>query len=1660
MGRYRVCAWALVPLMIAFASGAEAEESAASRTKLYEHVTQGALRTCTETGEIVDCPLKHTEVRAFISGFIARVRVIQTFTNHTKEKIEAVYVFPLPHNAAVDDMTMVVGSRRMVGEIRRRAEARHIYQQAISRGQTASLLEQERPNIFTQSVGNIRPRQEVRIEISYVTDLDYDLGTYEFHFPMVVGPRYIPGKPTSAKPDVQKELKGKVGEVAVPAPAKGQPSGTGWSPDTDRVPDASRITPPVLRPGVRNGHDVSLSVDLNAGVPIQDLRVPSHRAGITKRGPACATVILSPDDAIPNKDFILRYDVSGKRPELCVLTHSPVSADGFFMLMLQPKALDTESDVPRELVFLIDVSGSMRGEPTAEVRWALREFLERVKPTDTIQIVTFAGEAQKLFEKPLPATRENRAKAAAYSQSQEAGGGTEMLSGVREALNQPLDPGRVRIVVMLTDGFIGNEREIVSEVGLRCGDKIRFWTVGIGSAPNRYLIDGVARQGGGLSAVLQLKEDPGPVVGRIMRRVHRAQMTDVQIDWGNLIVAETYPVAIPELWAGRPIVLFGRYLEPGEGTVTLNGDCEGEPVSLSAAVHFPETNPENDVLSKVWARKRIADLFASMYTEDVPGLIEEIVRVALEFRLMSPYTSFVAVDESERGEMQTPARPPRRMTVPIPIPEGVRFDWIFTPVGAKSESAQSSASASKAVGDAVAGIDPKLPEAEVLKANLYTMHGRPAEAYAQFRKDGKAFVGSIQHVSPRTVHLIAERLIKEKRIREAINLCRHFQIQHAGDKQTPVPASELAKTQLLLGDAYFADERYEIARDEYATILTSWPDTREAIDAKFKVGETLLYQKIFAKAEEIFEDLEGSKDPEVATRAGFMLARLYLQTCDADKARAKLLATAGIPGLGETPDLLKYGLAIADAERREAQDALRLIGAYSGGSLRVRETRDGLRITCRDRLLAGSRTELPLRVRTASGQEGIAALTYSEAGAGLWAGEFHMPAWQRAHPQRPKRFANYVAKKLGPRFACDVALPAASSRQTTGNDPSVMYFEASKQLMNSDAAKATALFRQLSSEHPDSKWAKYARGRLTAPVFDRIAEMDDDDDDEPKQLSKACEHLGLSDEAVRERGKIPQRLLLKASQVIEKGDLRAARVPLQLACLHSLAAMSVDPFWKPHPLLTASQTLMSLDDRLAQEEAEKAPALARRLSLVIRNRPLPEALADLAKAGRVTIKLVEGSEGDARRLLLRDELKVTYLDLRGATVAEALNWLLEPYHLTWRPNKRGKVITVGTPRRLPGVSPWVYDVAKILFPLSTELGEAREARAEVTGRLIKKGVGGLLPVVRSMLDSEDQFGVEPGSATLMDLSQLMVLGTPEEHQKVLSLLDGLVRPGTDLAAVLPEKLGTEERGGLKWLQQVAPTRSAAYAIARKCAVRRAAQRRAISTLTRYAWRLPTAALAGEEDEEALLHCGAAWGDVTLSEIENARDLLALTCSAYTAQLSLLANPNGTATKTLAERAAGFLPELLQSAKKLRDRGAYGPMDRLAKLAQVYAILAGRAAGRAELPLDLDPDQLQMSGQGCASAYLGLTPEESMLLQTQSLGESIMKYFLSTMQEGTLQEDDVFVLKALAAKRCGGEVWQAFRRAKLELIKTHRPSESAILFINRLAGSKKTLRTEL
>lgn len=612
-------------------------------------ITQGSLRLVKD-GKTLELPLKHTDVDAKITGYIARVKVVQHYTNPYDKPIEAVYVFPLPENSAVDDMTMKIGDKIIKGVIKKREEAKQIYEQAKQQGKTASLLEQERPNIFTQSVANIMPGDDIYIEISYVQDLKYDHGTYEYQFPMVVGPRYIPGEQS------------------------GKNTGGGWSDNTDKVPDASRITPPVLKPEYRSGHDISLKLTVDAGVPIQNFTCPSHKIKELSKTESSVTVEIEQGDQIPNKDFIFRYDVAGKKPEYALLTHATAEGDGYFMLMIQPKAeFKIEEITPRDLIFVLDCSGSMSGEPIEKVKEAMRMTIENMHPKDYFQIIKFSNQPESFAEAPVPNTPENVKKALAYIDQIDGNGGTEMLLGVNKALGYPRNPERRRFVFFMSDGYVGNEAEIVAAVEQNRGDA-RVFSMGVGSSPNRFLISKIAEAGRGYAVYCRQDEDPKKAVTLFYERIAKPFLMDIEIDWGGLQVAEVFPSEVPDLFAGQPVIIHGRYTKSGQATIKIKGKIAGKPVVQEIPVVFPAVQNEHDVIATLWARTKIEKLMDDSYNQgETEDIVNAVTELALKYKIMSKYTSFVAVSEEVRnvgGKQET-------VQVPIPMPEGVSYEGVF-----------------------------------------------------------------------------------------------------------------------------------------------------------------------------------------------------------------------------------------------------------------------------------------------------------------------------------------------------------------------------------------------------------------------------------------------------------------------------------------------------------------------------------------------------------------------------------------------------------------------------------------------------------------------------------------------------------------------------------------------------------------------------------------------------------------------------------------------------------------------------------------------------------------------------------------------------------------------------------------------------------------------
>ena len=627
--------------------------------------TAGALQVIDKTGNASAlCPLKHTDVKASISGFLSRVTVTQQFENPSTEKIEAVYTFPLPQNAAVDDMTLTVGSRIVRGLIKRREEAQAIYEAARNAGKVAGLLDQERPNIFTQSVANIMPGERITVQISYVDVLRYADGAYEFTFPMVVGPRYIPGQP--------------IGKT-----------GGGWAPDTNKVPDASRITPPVAGSPetgpARAGHDISLEVLLEAGVTIEGLKSVLHEVTIDRPSAHSAAVRLRNQAEIPNRDFILRYSVAGAKIKDAVITHRG-EAGGFFTLVLQPPDRVNVQDVtPKELVFVLDSSGSMSGFPIEKAKETMRLALKGLYPRDTFNLMTFSGDTRILFPAAVPATPENLQKAEQFLSRQGGSGGTEMMKAIRAALDPSDKQDHLRIVCFMTDGYVGNDMEIIAEVQKH--QNARVFAFGIGNSVNRFLLDQMALQGRGEVEYVSLSDDGSAAAQRFHERVRNPLLTDITIEWGGLVVTDVYPKRIPDLFSAKPMVICGRYSRPGKGNILVAGNTAGGRFTREVAVDLPEREARNSVLSKLWARTRIDDLmqqdFAGMQRGAMkPEVREQIVQLGLDFGLMTQFTSFVAVEEmtiTEGGK-------PRRIDVPVEIPDGVSYQGIFGDARAQERS--------------------------------------------------------------------------------------------------------------------------------------------------------------------------------------------------------------------------------------------------------------------------------------------------------------------------------------------------------------------------------------------------------------------------------------------------------------------------------------------------------------------------------------------------------------------------------------------------------------------------------------------------------------------------------------------------------------------------------------------------------------------------------------------------------------------------------------------------------------------------------------------------------------------------------------------------------------------------------------------------------------
>jgi Ca-activated chloride channel family protein len=562
-------------------------------------------------------PMLGTDVQMRVTGIVVRATVRQEFLNPSNEWAEGVYVFPLPEDAAVDRLRMHVGGRLIEGVIQERAAAKAAYVQAKQEGRRASLVEQERPNIFTNSIANIPPGASIVVEIEYQQAVRYDGGRFRLRFPMVVGPRFIPGLA---------ELKATDG---------------GWSPDTDQVPDASRITPPVAHPSRGPLNPVSLRIELDPGVPLAAVESPSHQILTMELSASRYDVTLHELSVPADRDFELVWQPAlGAAP--AVALHTEPRGDGVFaLLMVMPPAPAAFERLrtPREVVFVVDHSGSMAGASMEQAKAALTLALRRLRPTDSFNVVRFNHETHSLFGDAQPATPANVQAAERYVSDLRANGGTVMLPALWRALEGETTPGQLRQVIFLTDGAVGNEEQLFQAIAEGLGNS-RLFTIGIGSAPNSHFMREAARLGRGAFTYIGSPTEVQDKMVALFKKLESPALTDVSLELTGAD-ADVLPAPIPDLYLGEPVVVTFHAQGPPTHAV-LRGRLGPRPWEQELSLH---TAAPGAGLAGQWARSKIAWLLdqrrAGVDSDDVRAAVTAI---ALAHHLVSPYTSLVAID--------------------------------------------------------------------------------------------------------------------------------------------------------------------------------------------------------------------------------------------------------------------------------------------------------------------------------------------------------------------------------------------------------------------------------------------------------------------------------------------------------------------------------------------------------------------------------------------------------------------------------------------------------------------------------------------------------------------------------------------------------------------------------------------------------------------------------------------------------------------------------------------------------------------------------------------------------------------------------------------------------------------------------------------------------
>ena len=576
-------------------------------------------------------PLKSTSAEVNIAGVIADVKVTQVYKNSGISTIEAIYIFPASTRAAVNGMKMTIGERTIEAKIEKKDKARQDYEAAKQAGKSASLLEQQRPNVFQMNVANILPGDEIIVELNYTELLIPEEGIYEFVYPTVVGPRY---------------------------------SNT---PETLAIASELWVSNPYTKEGELPFYTFDLDVNLNAGLPVSDVVCTSHQVDINFLGKDKVAVSLKEDEKFGgNRDFILNFKLKGNQIQSGLLLYEGKD-ENFFLAMIQPPKLIKPEMIPtREYVFIMDVSGSMHGFPIEISKSLLKDLIGNLRTKDKFNVILFAGGNEIMSNISLEANAANIQKAIDFIDKQQGGGGTELLPALKRALALNGTENYSRTFIIATDGYVTVEKEAFDLIRQNLGTA-NFFTFGIGTSVNRYILEGMAHVGKGLPFIATSQSEATKIAGKFRNYVSNPALTNIQIDFNGFDVYDVEPMEVPDIFSDRPVLIYGKYKGQPTGFIQLSGENGGLGINQRLDLANFKPSNQNSGIRSLWAREkiRILDDYTSLAQNDTHA--EEMTALGLKYNLLTSYTSFVAIDSEVRnqnGNITT-------VKQPLPLPDGV-----------------------------------------------------------------------------------------------------------------------------------------------------------------------------------------------------------------------------------------------------------------------------------------------------------------------------------------------------------------------------------------------------------------------------------------------------------------------------------------------------------------------------------------------------------------------------------------------------------------------------------------------------------------------------------------------------------------------------------------------------------------------------------------------------------------------------------------------------------------------------------------------------------------------------------------------------------------------------------------------------------------------------